>query len=144
MFALGRILNPASYVSGGAGMAGTAGDVLTFLETIRRGVAPTLQEETVELMMSDQVGIQSQTRELGWGFGYGWAVLGDPSLAKSPQSQGSIQWGAAFGHNWFVDPSHELVVVCMTNTTFEGMGEPFTEKLRDMVYYDLAASLHQH
>lgn len=141
LFAPERILNRASYASGGAGMAGTGVDVLKFLETVRRGGAPILRAETVSTMMRDQVDMQAQTRGPGWGFGYGWAVLGDPQLAGTPQAKGTIQWGGAFGHNWFVDSHNELTVVCMTNTTFEGMIGPFTAKLRDAVYEDLRVGL---
>ena len=36
-------------------MAGTAGDVLTFLEAIRTGGAPILRAETVERMASEMI-----------------------------------------------------------------------------------------
>ena len=62
-------------------MAGTAGEVLAFLEAIRRGDAPILRVETVAAMIRDQVGAQAQPRGPGWGFGYGWAVLADPVWA---------------------------------------------------------------
>lgn len=59
-------------------MAGTAGDVLRFLEAIRAGGAPILDAGTVEVMVTDQVGMGAGTQGPGWGFGYGWAVLVDP------------------------------------------------------------------
>ncbi|MFX8672355.1 serine hydrolase, partial [Acinetobacter baumannii] len=46
-FAPGRALDPTAYPSGGAGMVGTAGDVLRFLEAIRTGGGPILKPETV-------------------------------------------------------------------------------------------------
>ncbi len=129
-----RIFDPASYPSGGGGMAGTAGDVLTFLEAIRKGGAPILKEETVASMMRDQVGTQAETQGPGWGFGYGWAVLDDPALASTPQSKGTLQWGGAYGHSWFVDPARELSVVAFTNTTVEGVNGHFVTDIRDAVY----------
>jgi CubicO group peptidase (beta-lactamase class C family) len=133
-FAPGRILDPASYPSGGAGMAGTAQDVLTFLEAIRKGGSPILKPDTVRLMMADQVGAQAQTQGPGWGFGYGWAVLADPQLTGTPQTKGTIQWGGAYGHSWFVDPARNLTVVALTNTAFEGMSGAFPRDIRDAVY----------
>jgi hypothetical protein len=44
-FAPDRIFDPNSYPSGGAGMAGTAHEVLTILEVNRRGGAPILSKE---------------------------------------------------------------------------------------------------
>ncbi|MFS2068360.1 serine hydrolase domain-containing protein [Pseudomonas sp. CT11-2] len=133
-FAPDRILNPESYASGGAGMAGTADDILIFLEAIRNGGAPILKSETVAIMMRDQVGPQAATQGPGWGFGYGWAVLSDPRLASTPQAKGTLQWGGVYGHTWFIDPVNQLSVVALTNTAFEGMVGQFVNDLRDAIY----------
>ncbi|WDZ77781.1 serine hydrolase [Ensifer adhaerens] len=133
-FSPDRILDAKQFPSGGAGMAGTAKDVLTFLEAIREGGGPILSAETVKTMMQDQTGPEAQTQGPGWGFGYGWAVLVDPAAGSTPQSRGTIQWGGAYGHNWFVDPVENITVVAMTNTTFEGMWGQFTRDVRDAIY----------
>nr|WP_210201809.1 serine hydrolase domain-containing protein [Mesorhizobium loti] len=133
-FAPGRALNSASYPSGGAGMIGTAVDVLRFLEAIRTGGGAILSRQTIAEMVKDQVGVQAQTQGPGWGFGYGWAVLDDPELAHSPQSRGTMQWGGAYGHSWFVDPVRKLTVVALTNTAFEGMSGAFPTDVRNAVY----------
>ena len=133
-FAPSRATDATAFPSGGAGMVGTAGDVLTLLETVRNGGAPILKASTVARMMKDQVGVQAATQGPGWGFGYGWAVLDDPAVGKTPQGVGTIAWGGVYGHNWFVDPKARLTVVIMTNTAFEGMNGPFTTEVRDAVY----------
>lgn len=133
-FAPSRILNAKSYQSGGAGMAGSASDVLHFLEAIRTGGAPILKTETVETMLKDQVGPQAETQGLGWGFGYGWAVLDDPTLTATPQATGTLQWGGAYGHYWFIDRKNGLSVIALTNTAFEGMAGAFPTRVRDAVY----------
>ena len=133
-FAPSRATDKTAFPSGGAGMVGTAGDVLTLLETVRKGGAPILKPATVARMMKDQVGAQAATQGPGWGFGYGWAVLDDPAVAKTPQGAGTIAWGGVYGHNWFVDSKNRLTVVIMTDTAFEGMNGPFTTQVRDAVY----------
>jgi CubicO group peptidase (beta-lactamase class C family) len=133
-FAPSRATDKTAFPSGGAGMVGTAGDVLTLLETVRQGGAPILKASTVAEMMKDQAGVQAATQGPGWGFGYGWAVLDDPAVAKTPQAAGTLAWGGVYGHNWFVDPKSRLTVVIMTNTAFEGMNGPFTTQVRDAVY----------
>lgn len=133
-FAPARILDPDSFHSGGAGMAGTAGDFLRFLETIRIGGDSLLRPETVRTMVNDQVGVQAQTQGPGWGFGYGWAVLADASQSESPQGQGTLQWGGVYGHSWFLDPVSKLTVVALTNTAFEGMSGAFPLEVRNAVY----------
>lgn len=115
-------------------MIGTASDVLRFLETIRTDGGVILSHSTVAEMVKDQVGMQAQTQGPGWGFGYGWAVLDDPELAHSPQSKGTMQWGGAYGHSWFIDPVKKLTVVALTNTAFEGMSGAFPTDIRNAVY----------
>jgi CubicO group peptidase (beta-lactamase class C family) len=133
-FAPSRATDQTAFPSGGAGMVGTAGDVLTLLEALRRGGGPILKGSTVSEMTKDQVGVQAATQGPGWGFGYGWAVLDDPAIAKTPQGVGTLAWGGVYGHNWFVDPKARLTVVIMTNTAFEGMNGQITKDVRDAVY----------
>ncbi|BCP53523.1 serine hydrolase [Kaistia sp. 32K] len=134
LFAPSRALDAASYPSGGGGMVGTGDDILRFLETIRIGGGAVLKPETVAAMLRDQTGGNAATQLPGMGFGYGWAVLEDPELAQSPQSRGTIQWGGAYGHSWFVDPARKLTVVALTNTAFEGMSGAFPLDVRNAVY----------
>jgi len=133
-FAPSRATDPAAYPSGGAGMVGTARDLLAFLEAIRTGGAPILSRASVAAMARDQVGAQAATQGPGWGFGYGWAVLDDPAAAATPQSAGTLQWGGAYGHSWFVDPARRLTVVALTNTAFEGMSGRFVTDIRNAAY----------
>ncbi len=133
-FAPSRILSPTSYPSGGAGMAGTATDVLRFFEAMRAGGAPILKAETVATMAADHVGAQAQTQGPGWGFGYGWAVLIDPAPTGTPQAVGTLQWGGAYGHKWFIDRANGLSIVALTNTAVEGMAGSFPVEIRNAVY----------
>jgi len=131
-----RLLDPKAFPSGGAGMAGTASDVLRFLESLRTG--GLLQPQTTSAMFK----VQARTRELadgpGWEFGFGGAVLVDAKAARTPQAPGTLQWNGAYGHKWFIDPANELSVVALTNTAFEGMIGRFTVDVRNAVYGDAA------
>ena len=133
-FVSNRIFDPNSYHSGGAGMAGTAREVLALLETVRKGGAPLLSKETVDLMTSDQAHGVRQPLDPGIGFGFGWAVVTDPVAAQAPWSKGTYRWGGAYGHSWFVDPQKALTVVALTNTALEGMWGQFTVDLRNAIY----------
>ncbi|KGD99274.1 serine hydrolase domain-containing protein [Rhizobium sp. YS-1r] len=136
-FAPDRIFDPLSFHSGGGGMAGTAGDVLAVLETVRKGGAPLLSEKTVKEMMTNQVGNLLEPTRPGFGFGFGWAIILDPSAAALPVSPGTLQWGGVYGHHWFMDPAKKLTAVALTNTTLEGMWGQFTLDIKKAV----AASL---
>ncbi len=133
-FAPDRIFDPTSYHSGGAGMAGTASDILAILETIRRGGAPLLSADTVETMMTGQAGGHMEAQQAGFGFGYGWSVVANPIVAQVPFSAGTIKWGGVYGHSWFVDAKMGLTVVALTNTTLEGMWGQFTTDLAKAIY----------
>jgi CubicO group peptidase (beta-lactamase class C family) len=127
-----RLLDPKAYPSGGAGMAGTAIDVLKFLETLRAG--GLLQPQTRSEMFKVQARTNGQADGQGWEFGYGGAVLVDPKPTGTPQAPGTLQWNGAYGHKWFIDPANALTVLALTNTTFEGMVGQFTTDIRNAAY----------
>jgi CubicO group peptidase (beta-lactamase class C family) len=85
-------------------------------------------------MRRAHVGADAQTQGPGWGFGYGGALLVDPTAAGSAQSPGTMQWGGVYGHTWFVDPARELTVVALTNTSLEGLFGLYPAAVRDAVY----------
>ena len=134
VFDPGRAYAANAFPSGGGGMQGTAPGLLELLEIVRTGGAPVLRHGGMAPPFQALVGEQAQTQGPGWGFGLGGAVLVDPAAAHTPQSAGTLQWGGAYGHNWFVDPARRLSVVMLTNTAFEGMNGALTTELRDAVY----------
>jgi CubicO group peptidase (beta-lactamase class C family) len=138
-FAPDRIFDPNSYPSGGGGMAGTAQDFLSFLETLRKGGSPILRADTVNTMTRNQIGdFMIDPERPGWGFGFGASVLKNSMAAQTPQSAGTYAWGSVYGHSWFVDPQLELSVVALTNTTTEGLFGGFPVSVRDAIYRTIA------
>lgn len=133
----GRIFNPRAFPSGGAGMAGTAGDVIRLLESLRTGHSPVLDAASTRSMFDIQARTGGLAAGAGWEFGFGGAVLVEPEMAGTPQSRGTLQWDGAYGHKWFIDPARGLTVVALTNTAFEGMIGRFPDDLRDAIYRSL-------
>jgi CubicO group peptidase (beta-lactamase class C family) len=130
-----RIFDQRAFPSAGGGMAGSAPDMLRFLEAIRQGGEPVLPRELAEAMKQNQLGPAStELLGPGAGFGFGGAVLLDPIAVGSPQSVGTWYWSGAYGHRWFVDPTRKLTVVALTNTAPEGHEGQFTIDLRNAVY----------
>jgi CubicO group peptidase (beta-lactamase class C family) len=133
-----RAFDTASFRSGGGGMVGTVGDMLTFIEAIRTGGCPIVTRQTAAAMMTVQTGsLPIPNRGPGWAFGFGGSVLTDPAAALSPQSPGTYGWGGVWGHTWFVDPVRRLSVVSLTNTALEGMMGRYSRDLRNAVYASL-------
>ncbi|MDE8744211.1 serine hydrolase [Pectobacterium polaris] len=135
-----RIFDPQAFPSGGAGMAGTAWDLLRLLEALRNGGGVLLPDALIEEMGRDQTQGLELPNAPGCGFGLGFSVLRDPLLAESPESSGTWRWGGAYGHSWFVDRTQDLSVVAFTNTMYEGMSGSFVTELRDAVYGELEAA----
>ncbi|HEY9273531.1 serine hydrolase domain-containing protein [Achromobacter sp.] len=129
-----RIFDARAFPSGGAGMAGTAGDFLRLLEALRQGGGALLPSKLIAEMGRDQTGGRDLPDVPGFGFGLGFSVLRDPLAAASPESPGTWRWGGAYGHSWFVDRARGLSVVAFTNTLYEGMSGRYVAELRDAVY----------
>ncbi|MFI4975112.1 MAG: serine hydrolase domain-containing protein [Caulobacterales bacterium] len=134
-YAPDRILDPASFPSAGAGMAGTADDYLTFLETLRTGGGVILKPQSAALFARNAIGdIPVTLAGPGFGFSLGAGLMLDPAAAGTPQSAGTWSWGGVYGASWFVDPARQLTVVILTNTAIEGMIGAFTIGVREAVY----------
>jgi CubicO group peptidase (beta-lactamase class C family) len=116
-------------------MVATASDFLVFLEALRTGGEPVLTPASVEALTTNAIGdLTLGAAPEGWGFGLGVSVLKDPRPSGTPQSVGTWQWGGAYGHSWFVDPTRRLTVVALTNTALAGMVGPFPDAIRDAAY----------
>ncbi len=134
VFSPDRIHDPNAPQSGGAGMAGTAGDVMKLLEEFS-GAGKLLRPETVAMALSNQIGaVPRDPADPGKRFSLIGARLEDPHLATSPCPVGTADWGGAYGHNWLIDPTNRISIVTCTNTAFEGCNGPFREEVRDAVY----------
>lgn len=131
-FSPSRIFNPKAFQSGGAGMAGTADNVMGFLEALRLGGKGLMKAETVRAGMSNRIG--ELRSDPGCGFSYFGGIVLDPAEAMSPQSAGTVRWGGVYGHNWFIDPVHELTVLNMTNNAVEGCMGEFPDRIIKAVY----------
>lgn len=145
-FSPSRISNPDSYPSGGAGMVGTAADLLQLLESIRLGGAPILNPQSTQALCSNALPDEIAYRPPGWvfgepgsTFGLGISVLYDAGLTRTPHDVGTLRGGGAYGHDWFVNPAKNLAVIVFTNTAFEGCEGAYPADVRDAVYYALAA-----
>ncbi|WP_119389901.1 serine hydrolase domain-containing protein [Taklimakanibacter lacteus] len=139
-FAPVRAFNPHAFQSGGAGMVGTAPDVLRLLEALRMEGTPVLRPETWRAAVSNQIGaLPRESEPPGQRFGYLSAIVSDPKAAATPQSAGTLNWGGVYGNDWYVDIAKGLSVVSLSNTALEGCNGQFVRDTRDALYADLAS-----
>jgi CubicO group peptidase (beta-lactamase class C family) len=111
---------PMKFECGGGCAASTAMDYLRFAQMLSNkgsfGGRRMLSDKTVELMTSDQLSpdirerTKSRTLAEGYGFGLGFSVRTQASLAGSA---GEFGWGGSYGTTFWVDPQKDLVVVFM-------------------------------
>jgi CubicO group peptidase (beta-lactamase class C family) len=106
------------YFSGGAGLVSTAGDYARFLQMLlNRGELEgtrLLRSETVGAMTRDQTGGLSLWIPVhGFGFGYGFGVATRPD-GSTKDPVGTFGWGGIYYTDFWVDPSHELIAIMMT------------------------------
>lgn len=140
-------VGPQTYFSGSAGLVSTAADYLRFTRMLanggeldgRRVLGPrTLRFMTTnhlpegrDLTRMAQHGGESQ-RE-GHGFGLGFGVLLDPTVAQTIGSPGEYFWGGAASTTFFISPADALTTIFLTqlrpSTTY-----PIRRQLRAAVY----------
>ncbi|CAN7746356.1 serine hydrolase [Rhizobium leguminosarum] len=133
-FAPTRLFNPKAFQSGGAGMVGTAPDLIAFLEAVRRGGAPVLKDETAKAALLNQIGNIPRLGEPGQGFSFLGGVIQDTVLAEVPMSRGSITWGGVYGHSWFIDPVEGISAAIMSNTAVEGCLGAYPRDIARAIY----------
>lgn len=130
-----RLFDPASYQSGGGGMAGTATDLVRFLDALRCGGAPILSPDSVRLMTTNALPPTiPQALEPGWTYGLGTETLSDPTKAEGPEPPGSFKGSGGYGHRWYVAPNEGITAVICTNSAPAGVRGPFVEAVRDALF----------
>jgi CubicO group peptidase (beta-lactamase class C family) len=132
VFSPSRIFNPRAFQSGGAGMAGTAQDVMRLLEMLRKEGAGLLPPTMAKAALSNQ--IANLEGEPGYRFTFVGGLVTDPEAAGTALPTGAIQWGGVYGNTWFIDPAERLTVVSLTNNALEGCNGAYPEMLRAAVY----------
>jgi CubicO group peptidase (beta-lactamase class C family) len=124
-FAPGRLFDPKSFPSGGAGLAGTVGDYLRFAEAMR--THRLLRPETHREFSKNQVG--SKEVDPGMSFGLGVGIIEDPAAAQSARRKGAYGWAGIYGTEFWVDPDAKLSVVVLTNTAGQKLAKEIEKAL---------------
>ncbi|MFL1405976.1 serine hydrolase domain-containing protein [Marinobacter sp. M1N3S26] len=142
-----RYRQPASFLSGGAGLVSTVDDYFRFAQALCQGGALDGQRiigrKTLEFMRTNHlpdnqdlpglsIGAFSETPYEGNGFGLGFSVKTDVAKSRTNGSVGEYGWGGLASTNFFVDPVEEMVMVFMTQL-IPSSSYPIREELRAMI-----------
>ncbi|MEE8348297.1 MAG: serine hydrolase domain-containing protein [Acidobacteriota bacterium] len=112
------VSGPKTRFRGATGLLSTADDYLRFQQMMLNGGqldgVQLLGRKTVELMFANHTGdMPVWVFPTGVGFGLGYAVLLDRGAAATPQTEGTVSWGGAFGTWFWVDRKEELIGLLM-------------------------------
>ena len=139
---------PRTYFSGAGGLVSTAADYMRFCKMLANGGeldgARILGPRTLQFMtMNHLPGGRdiaamgqprfTETSTEGIGFGLGFAVLLDPTVAQVIGSRGEYYWGGAASTAFFIAPAEELVMIFLTQLMPSGT-YPFRRELRATIY----------
>ena len=129
------VVGAKKYYSGGSGMSMTARDYFVFCQAIMNGgiygESRILNEETVNLMKTNQ--ISSILGDSGVGFGYGYGVATKDSDDAMKVKAGKFHWGGAFHTTFWVDPSREIIVIMMSQVISSPLKNEIDAKLEAIV-----------
>jgi CubicO group peptidase (beta-lactamase class C family) len=136
------IKNKPRLLTGGHGLASTAGDYIRFIQMmLNKGILDgrrILGTQTVDYITADHLGKDiSRAGPLylpgsGYGFGLGFAVRENDGVSAWPGSVGEYFWGGYAGTYFWVDPKEDLVVVSMTQSVKHRVY--YRMLLRNLVY----------
>ncbi len=128
---------PASsgtYFSGGGGLSSTALDYAIFMQMLLNGGVYNnkriLSRSSVNMMTV------SQYDKINWPenkMGLGFSIHTEKSLAVSPLSPGSYEWGGMFSSSYWIDPKEKIVAQLFLNQFPQSHGE-IHDKFKVLVY----------
>jgi CubicO group peptidase (beta-lactamase class C family) len=140
------------FMHGGGGMMSTAGDYLIFLQMLlnkgRYGDKFLLSPKTIDLMTTNH--LPGDTRSMapynlgtlspvGYGYGFGVAVMIDPAQANAIGTPGEYYWFGAGHTSFFVDPKEELIGIMMASVFPAGLHRVHLE-FKKAVYQSIIES----
>lgn len=149
-----RLLQPATFHSGGGGLIGTISDYHRFATMLlNKGEyqgARIIAPKTLDLMTANHLpggadltqisqSLFSEANNAGTGFGLGFAMVIDPARTLMPASKGEFYWGGAYSTAFFVDPVERITMVFMTQL-YPSSTYPIRRQLKTLIYSALNQS----
>jgi CubicO group peptidase (beta-lactamase class C family) len=136
-----------TYFSGAGGLVSTASDYLRFCKMLANGGVldgvRILGPRTLQLMtlnhlpggkdLATMAQSAAETQREGQGFGLGFAVLLDQTVAQIIGTPGEFYWGGAASTAFFVNPIEDLIMLFLTQLR-PSSTYPIRRELRQTIY----------
>ena len=140
-------LRPRTYFSGSGGLVSTMADYLRFCRMLANGGVlegvRILGPRTIRLMASNHLPggtdlatmaqSAAETQREGQGFGLGFAVLLDQTVAQVIGTPGEYFWGGAASTAFWITPTEDLIAIFLTQLR-PSSTYPVRRELRAAVY----------
>ena len=130
-------ITDGTYYSGGGGLSSTALDYAIFMQMMLNG--GTYNGKRILSRASVNMMTVSQYDKIDWPdnkMGLGFSISTEKSMASSPLSPGSYEWGGMFSSSYWVDPKEKIVAQLFLNEFPQSQGE-IHEKFKVLVYQAL-------
>ena len=131
-------LAPVPRLSGGGGLVSSLPDMLALIRSLLPGGPTLLKEETIAMMMTNQlpanvwIRFPGQGEIKGKGYGLAGAVTIEPGPNDPAQSTGELQWGGIAGTHWWISPNTGLAGLLMTQRQM-AFWRPFSFEFKKLV-----------
>ena len=144
--------DPNRLESGGGGLVSSTRDYARFLQMLVNGGeldgSRIISQQSIDTMRTNSLlnGMtifQTDTRpgRPGLGFGVDFAVVVDPTAAKTPQSQGTYYWSGAAGTWFWIDPQENMFWIGMIQA--QGERRPGAANMRNVANEIIYAALEK-
>jgi CubicO group peptidase (beta-lactamase class C family) len=128
---------PPAFCDGAAGLLSTADDLLAFSRMLLAGGDRILSHDSVRRMTADQLTEDQKSHgglEPGFFDGRSWGYC------MAVDDGGAFGWDGGFGSTWLADPTHDLVVIVLTQMMFEtATPPPWHSDIRAAAYLAVGA-----
>jgi CubicO group peptidase (beta-lactamase class C family) len=112
---------PPAFEDGAAGLLSTADDLLGFARMLMQDGGGVLPPEAAAAMRTDQL---TPAQKAHGGLGSDFFDDLSWSYCQAVYRSGAFGWEGGFGASWLVDPRRDLVVIVLTQRTFESSALP--------------------
>jgi CubicO group peptidase (beta-lactamase class C family) len=135
----GAYLRPFPRRNGGGGLVSTLPDMVALVRSLLPGGPTLLKQDTIELMMTNQLpeGVWIRFAAFGElqgrGHGLAGALILEPSVFDHQDARGELFWGGRAGTQWWISLNKNTAGLIMAQREM-GFAHPFAVEFKRFAY----------